>query len=229
VGGWACRAQPTRPYPAAVDSSTALFVADLVGVAVFAASGASAAVAKRLDVFGVVFVGCVAALGGGILRDLVINGFDGVEHDVPALAFDDWRYSVTAALSALLTFFLHPQLARVRRVVMLLDAAGLGLFTATGTVKALEFHVPVVGACILGMITGIGGGVLRDLLTAEIPLVLRREIYAVAALAGAVAIAVAHRLGVPGGPALIGAAVLTCLIRLVAIRRNWSAPTPRLP
>jgi uncharacterized membrane protein YeiH len=204
-----------------VETSTALFVADLIGVAVFAASGGSAGVAKRLDVFGVVFVGCVAALGGGVLRDVVIN-------ESPPLAFNDWRYSLTAALSALLTFWLHPQLARVRRAVLLLDAAGLGLFTATGTVKALEFGVPVVGACILGMMTGIGGGLLRDLLTGEIPLILRREIYAVASLAGAVAVAAAYRLGTPGVPALLGSAVLTCVIRLIAIRRNWSAPTARL-
>ena len=171
-----------------MDTATALLVADLVGVAVFAASGASAGVVKRLDLFGVVFVGCVAALGGGVLRDVVIN-------DVPAAGLR--RLALprsTAAVASLIVFRFHPQLARLRRTVLVLDAAGLGLFTAAGTLKALDFGVPVVGSCILGMITGIGGGLLRDLLTGEIPLVLRREIYAVAALIGAVVVAVGDRL-----------------------------------
>jgi uncharacterized membrane protein YeiH len=200
-----------------VDAPTALFVADLVGVAVFAASGGSAAVAKRLDVFGVVFVGSVAALGGGILRDIVIN-------QSPPLAFADWRYGATAAVAALLVFFFHPHLVRIRRFVLLLDAAGLGLFTATGTLKALDVGVPFVGACILGMVTGIGGGLLRDLLTGEIPVVLRSEIYAVASLAGAIAVALGRRLGAPTLAMLLGAAALTFAIRVTAMLRGWSAP-----
>ena len=198
-------------------SSTALLIADLVGVAVFAASGGSAGVAKRLDVFGVVFVGVAAALGGGILRDVVINEF-------PPLAFADWRYVVVASGASLLVFWLHPQLARVRRLVLLLDAAGLGLFTAAGTLKALQIGVPVVGSCVLGMITGIGGGVLRDILTGEIPVVLRREIYAVAALIGAIAVAIGQRSGVPSLAVLVGSAVIIFGIRVVALRRKWSAP-----
>jgi uncharacterized membrane protein YeiH len=200
-----------------VDAPTALFVADLVGVAVFAASGGSAAVAKRLDVFGVVFVGSVAALGGGILRDIVIN-------QSPPLAFADWRYGATAAVAALLVFFFHPHLVRIRRFVLLLDAAGLGLFTATGTLKALDVGVPFVGARILGMVTGIGGGLLRDLLTGEIPVVLRSEIYAVASLAGAIAVALGRRLGAPTLAMLLGAAALTFAIRVTAMLRGWSAP-----
>ncbi len=136
-----------------------LLVGDLVGVAVFAASGASAAIAKRLDLFGVGFVGFVAALGGGILRDLVIGA-------VPPLAFADWRYAVTAVLASVAVFWLHPQLSRLRRTVLLLDAAGLGLFTVTGTLKALHAGVPPVGACLIGMLTAIGGGLARDLLVA---------------------------------------------------------------
>jgi uncharacterized membrane protein YeiH len=105
-------------------SGYGLLVGDLIGVAVFAASGASAAIAKRLDLFGVGFVGFVAALGGGILRDLVIGA-------VPPVAFGDWRYAVTAVLASVAVFWLHPQLSRLRRTVLLLDAAGLGLFTVT--------------------------------------------------------------------------------------------------
>lgn len=197
---------------------TPLLVADLVGVAVFAASGATAAVVKRLDLFGVVFVGFIAALGGGILRDLVIG--------VPPLAFADWRYAAVALAVALATFWLHPQVNRLRRTVLVLDAAGLALFTVTGTAKAVAAGVPAFGACLLGMLTGIGGGLGRDLLTGEIPVVLRREIYAVAALFGAAVVVILRWLGLTGPAPLAGAAVLIFLVRLVALRRRWSAPTP---
>jgi uncharacterized membrane protein YeiH len=194
-----------------------LLVADLIGVAVFAASGATAGVAKRLDLFGVAFVGFVAALGGGILRDLAIGS-------VPPLAFADWRYAVTAVAASLLAFWLHPTLNRLRRTVLLLDAAGLGLFTATGTLKAIAAGVPPVGACLLGMLTAIGGGLARDLLTGEIPVVLRREIYAIIALGGAVLVTVMHRLGFSGLLPLVGAAGLMTGVRLIALYRKWSAP-----
>lgn len=202
-------------------TSTALLTADLTGVAVFAASGASAAVAKRLDLFGVVFVGLVAALGGGIFRDLVID-------EVPPLAFADWRYAATAALTAAAVFWLHPQLARLRTTVLVLDAAGLGLFTVTGTLKALDAQVPAVGACVIGMLTAIGGGLGRDLLTAEIPVVLRREIYAVAAFVGSVVVAVLSGLNHTGPVPLTAAALLVFGIRLLALRRRWSAPVATL-
>ncbi|GIF05882.1 trimeric intracellular cation channel family protein [Actinoplanes siamensis] len=195
----------------------ALLVADLIGVAVFAASGASAGVAKRLDLFGVAFVGFAAALGGGILRDLTIGA-------VPPLAFADWRYAMTAVLASLAVFWLHPRLNRVRRTVLVLDAAGLGLFTATGTLKAIGAGVPPVGACLLGMLTAIGGGLTRDLLTGEIPIVLQRDIYASVALGGAILVTVLHRLGWTGLVPLVTAAALMTGLRLLALYRRWSAP-----
>ncbi|SCL22082.1 Uncharacterized membrane protein YeiH [Micromonospora rhizosphaerae] len=202
-------------------TSTALLVADLTGVAVFAASGASAAVAKRLDLFGVVFVGVVAALGGGIFRDLVID-------EVPPLAFADWRYAATAAVTAVAVFWLHPQLARLRTTVLVLDAAGLALFTVTGTLKALDAHVPAVGACMIGMLTAIGGGLGRDLLTGEIPVVLRREIYAVAALAGSIVVALLSAYRHANALWLTAAATLVFVLRVVSLRRQWSAPVATL-
>ncbi len=194
-----------------------LLVADLIGVAVFAASGASAAIAKRFDLFGVAFVGFVAALGGGILRDLVIDA-------VPPLAFADWRYAITATIASMAVFWLHPQFSRLRRTVLVLDAAGLGLFTVTGTLKALNAGVPPVGACLIGMLTGIGGGVARDLLTGDIPVVLQRDIYAVVALGGAVAVTILDRAGAANPFLLAAAAVLMTAVRLIALRRRWSAP-----
>lgn len=194
-----------------------LLVADLIGVAVFAASGASAAVGKRLDLFGVAFVGFVAALGGGILRDLVIGA-------VPPLAFADWRYAITTTVASAAVFWLHPHFSRLRRTVLVLDAAGLGLFTVTGTLKALDAGVPPVGACLIGMLTAIGGGLARDLLTGDIPVVLQRDIYAVVALGGAVAVTVLERTGLANGLTLAAAAVVMIAVRLLALRRRWSAP-----
>ena len=194
-----------------------LLVADLIGVAVFAASGASAAVVKRLDLFGVAFVGFAAALGGGILRDLTIGA-------VPPLAFADWRYAVVAVIASLAVFWLHPQLARLRKIVLVLDAAGLGLFTVTGTLKALNAGVPPVGACLIGMLTAIGGGLTRDLLTGEIPVVLQRDIYAVVSLGGAVAVTVLQRFGLADPVTMGVTAVLMIFVRLLALRRHWSAP-----
>jgi uncharacterized membrane protein YeiH len=200
-----------------VTGGYSLLVADLIGVAVFAASGASAAVAKRLDLFGVGFVGFVAALGGGILRDLVIGA-------VPPLAFSDWRYAVTAVSASVAVFYLHPRLNRLRRTVLLLDAAGLGLFTVLGTLKALDAGLPAVGACLIGMLTGIGGGLARDLLTGEIPVVLQRDIYAVVALGGAAAVTLLNRLELAGPVPLASAAAAMTGVRLLALYRRWSAP-----
>ena len=207
-----------------MDTSDALLLGDLTGVAVFAVSGASAAISKHLDAFGVVFVGFVAALGGGIFRDLVIN-------IVPPLAFSDWRYSATAIGASMATFWFHPQIGRLARTVLVLDAAGLALFTVTGTLKALHAPTPVpaVGACLVGMLCGIGGGLGRDLLVAEIPVVLRREIYALASLAGAVVVVLFNRFGEDHAVPMIGAAALIFVVRMLALQRKWSAPTARRP
>ncbi|HEX6683135.1 MAG TPA: TRIC cation channel family protein [Candidatus Limnocylindrales bacterium] len=203
-----------------METTSALLIGDLAGVAVFAASGGSAAVAKRLDLFGVVFVGFVAALGGGIFRDLVL--------DTQPVAFTDWRYGATAAVASGTVFWLHARLERLRRTVLLLDAAGLALFTVTGTLKALDSGVPGGGALLIGMITGIGGGLARDLLVGEIPVVLRREIYALASLLGAIAVVGLDRTGVRTGLTMIGCGALVFVVRLTALYRRWSAPRPKL-
>jgi uncharacterized membrane protein YeiH len=202
-----------------VDSESALLIGDLAGVAVFAASGGSAAVAKRLDIFGVIFVGFVAALGGGIFRDLVI--------DTRPVAFFDWRYGATAALASSAVFWLHARLERLRRTILLLDAAGLALFTVTGTLKALDSGVPALGACLIGMLTGIGGGVARDILTGEIPLVLRREIYALAALLGSIGVVLLQWAHERTGLTMLLCGLLVFVVRLTAIYRHWSAPRPK--
>jgi uncharacterized membrane protein YeiH len=201
-------------------SETLLLVFDLVGVFVFALSGASAGVTKKLDLFGVVVVGVVSAIGGGVLRDLLVG-------DTPPFVLRDWRYLAVPTAASVVVFYFHPQLSRLRRVVLLSDAAGLGLFVVTGTAKALGAGVPAGGACAVGLLTGIGGGVLRDVLTGEIPVVLRREIYALAALAGAATVVVADALEVEGVVSAAVGASLVCGLRLLAMVRRWSAPVPR--
>ena len=201
--------------------STLTLVLDLCGVFVFALSGALAAVLRRLDVVGVVVVATVSAIGGGLLRDVLLP-------DVPPPALQDWRYIAVSALAAVIVFFFHPQVGRLTRAVRVFDAAGLGFFAVGGTAKALAAGLGPVPACVLGVLTGVGGGLLRDVLLREIPLVLRTgELYAVTALAGAVIVAVTDELGAYDASTAGVAVLVVFLLRVFAIRRNWSAPLPR--
>lgn len=201
-------------------SATLLLLFDLVGVFVFALAGASAGVAKKLDLFGVVVVGVASAIGGGVLRDLLLG-------TAPPFALKDWRYLVVPTAASIVVFYFHPQFSRLRRVVLVSDAAGLGLFVVAGTAKALDAGVPAVGATVVGVLTGIGGGVIRDLLTGEIPVVLRREVYALAALAGSVVVVVADGRGLEGAVSAGVGAALVFLLRILALLRRWSVPVPR--
>jgi uncharacterized membrane protein YeiH len=195
-----------------------LVTLDLVGAFVFSLSGALAAVRARLDIFGVVVVGIVTAIGGGILRDTLLGA-------TPPASLRHWPYLAVPAAAAVVVFYWHPQLARLRRTVLVLDAAGLGLFTVAGTRLALDAGLGAAGSCTLGLITGIGGGVLRDILLRQIPLVLQRgELYAIVALVGAAAVCVGHGAGLLGTPWLVGCAVAVFLLRMLALRRHWQAP-----
>jgi len=195
-------------------------VIELIGLVAFAASGALAAVRARLDVFGVVVLGLTTALGGGIIRDVLL----GVH---PPTTLRSWPYLLTAAVTGLVVFFFHPQVARLRRAVLLADAVGLGVFVTAGTTTALQHQVPAYTACLIGMTVGIGGGAIRDVLLREIPMVLRKEIYAVAALVGSVAVAVTAWLGLPDLWGTVIGSALVVAIRLTALWRHWNAPVPR--
>lgn len=198
-----------------------LVALDLIGVFVFALSGAMAAVRSRLDVFGVVVVGIVTAIGGGILRDTFLGA-------TPPASLRHWPYLAVPTAAAIVVFFWHPRLAKLRRTVVVLDAAGLGLFTVTGTRLALASGLGLAGSCAVGLITGIGGGVIRDVLLRQIPLVLQRgELYAIAALVGAAAVCAGRAAHLLGTPWLVGCAVAVFLLRVLAVRRHWQAPQPR--
>ena len=200
-----------------------LLALDLIGTFVFALSGAVAGVKQRLDIFGVLVLSFAAASAGGIMRDLLIGS-------VPPVAIRDWRYLAASVFAGLLVFIWFPRsrrLSRARNLVLIFDAAGLGLFAVAGTQKALGYGLNPVAAPLLGMLTGIGGGMLRDVLVSEIPHVLRADLYAVAALAGAVVVVLGHLMAAePTGAAILGAAVCFFL-RLFAIRRGWQLPVAR--
>jgi uncharacterized membrane protein YeiH len=159
----------------------------LAGSFAFGLSGGLAAIRKRLDLFGVAVVSVVAALTGGVVRDLLVG--------VPPQGFRDWRYLATAGAAGMLCFAFRNLIERLERGVQVLDALGLSLFCVTGTSAALVHAVPSFQAALLGAVTGVGGGILRDLLLGEVPAVLRRGLYAVPALAGATVVAGAHQAG----------------------------------
>lgn len=200
----------------------AITILDWVGTFAFALSGALVGVRKQFDLFGVLFLSFVAAVAGGIMRDVLIG-------DLPPAAVTHVHYFLIAVGAGLLTFFRYPAVASRQRQVLLFDAVGLALFAVVGAEKALAHGIHPLMAALLGMLTGIGGGMTRDVLAGETPFVLRSELYAVAALAGAATVACGHALGItPIYSALIGAAA--CLfLRLMAIYRNWRAPVARRP
>ena len=201
---------------------TLLLVLDLVGTFVFALSGATAGVKSRLDLFGVLVLSCAAGNAGGITRDVLIGA-------VPPAAISDWRYLAVSLLAGFVTFWRPSAIDRLRSPVLLFDAAGLGLFAVSGTQKALTFGLHPVMAALLGMLTGIGGGMTRDVLLSEIPTVLRADLYAVAALAGAAVVVIGAALRLPSTAVTIAGAVVCFGLRFLAIRRGWHLPVAHRP
>ena len=194
-----------------------LLLLDLCGTFAFALSGALAAVRRELDVFGVLVVAFAAAASGGIMRDLLIGA-------APPAALLDWRYLAVAVVAGLVVFFWSRIIERLQNPVRMLDAAGLSFFAVAGAEKALAFGLSPMMAALLGMLTGIGGGVARDVLLAEIPVVLRADLYAVAALAGAAVVVAGDLLEVAPIVATICGGLLCFGLRVMAIRWNWRLP-----
>jgi uncharacterized membrane protein YeiH len=195
-----------------------VLVLDLAGTFVFALSGAIAAVRHQLDIFGILVVSFAAATFGGIARDLLIGA-------VPPAAIDDWRYLAVSMVAGLVVFYCATAATRRHTPLLIFDAAGLALFAVSGSLKAIEYHTPPVAAVLLGTLTGIGGGIARDILVSEIPTVLRADLYAVAAIAGAAVVVIGAMLMLPFTLVTTTGAVLCFGLRFVAIRRGWSLPT----
>lgn len=206
-------------------AASTLLVLDLIGTFVFALSGAVAGVKERLDLFGVLVLSFAAGNAGGITRDLLIGA-------VPPGAISDWRYLAASLAAGLVVFFWYPLSERLRNLstlILIFDAAGLALFAVVGTQKALGYGLNPVMAALLGMLSGIGGGMLRDVLITQVPVVLRTDLYAVAALAGAGVVVVGHELNFPPSATALAGAALCFGIRLIAIRRGWRLPVANLP
>jgi uncharacterized membrane protein YeiH len=203
---------------------TLVLTLDLCGTFAFALSGAMAGVRRRLDIFGVLVLAFVTSSFGGLGRDLLIGA-------VPPAALRDWRYLAVSLTAGLIVFYWFTRVEKLHKPVLVLDAAGLAFFCVAGAEKALAFGLSPLMAALMGMLTGIGGGIVRDVLLTSVPTVLlRSELYAVAALAGAGLAVAGDLIGLPSVAAAIAGGVLCFGVRLIAIRRGWRLPVaPDLP
>lgn len=200
--------------------NTALLVLDLIGTFAFALNGALIAVrSTRLDIVGVVTLGMITALGGGTIRDVFLDA-------LPPATFVDWRYLAVAASGGLIAFFTGHYLERIYGAINALDAAGLSLFAVTGALKALDLGFGPAQAVVVGGITGVGGGTLRDVLIRQVPSVLSGGLYAVPAIVAATGVVVADALDVRGTVTVVGAAVLCFAIRMLGVHFDINAPFP---
>lgn len=196
---------------------TLLYLLDLIGTAAFAASGAWAGVRREMDLFGVMVLGMVTAIGGGTLRDILLG-------DIPPFCLKDETYLWLPIIISLAIFFGHRHLSQFKNPLLYFDAIGLGTFVVIGTGKALTFGLGPFGAVLMGVMTGTAGGLIRDVLSNQVPLILRKEIYASACLAGGGLMVLLHQTSLPRELTLLLTAGSVILLRVIAIRRNWSLP-----
>jgi len=194
-----------------------IYLLDLIGTAAFAASGAWVGVRKHMDLFGVLVLGMVTAVGGGTLRDLLLG-------DIPPFSLKDETYIYIAIGVSLAVFARREQFKAFEKPLLYFDAIGLGTFVVIGTTKAIDFQLGALGAILMGVMTGTAGGVMRDLFANQVPLILRREIYASACVAGGVLLVVLENSGVNRPVAALSAAAMVILVRLLAIHFDWSLP-----
>ena len=200
-----------------VHAAHLLLALDLIGTALSAAEGATTAMAVHLDLLGILVLSFVTALGGGIVRDVLIGS-------VPPSSIRDWRYAATALGAGLVMFGLHATTSMNGWVVTTLDAAGLAFFAVAGATKAAEFGLHPLLATMMGGITGVGGGTLRDLLIARVPSVLNVDVYASAALLGAAVTLLLIQGKVPKTMATVAGVAACFTLRMVAVALGWNLP-----
>ncbi len=209
---------PSSGQAPAMIRKQVVLAADLAGTVVFAIEGANAAIRAGLDLLGVLVLSFMVALGGGVIRDLLIGA-------TPPSAMRDWRYPALAFAAGLVTFLLHLQMQAVPTLLLTtLDAAGLALFAVAGAEKALDFGINPFIAMLMGAMTGCGGGVMRDILLARVPMVLVADIYASAALLGACVVVVGRRLGCPPAVAAVLGFIVCFALRMAAVQFGWQLP-----
>jgi uncharacterized membrane protein YeiH len=195
-----------------------LLAVDLVGTFVFAVEGALAGIRGDLDLLGLLVVSFVTALGGGTVRDLLIGA-------VPPNSIRDWRYGATAFAGGAAVFCFYQSFQHVpQQLLITLDAAGLALFAMAGAGKALEFGINPMISVLMGVLTGVGGGTIRDVLMARVPGILNTDIYASAALVGAAVMVIGLAVKVPRTIAMSVGGVCCFVLRMVAVAKHWNLP-----
>ena len=196
---------------------TLLYALDLLGTAAFAASGALAGIRRNMDLFGVLVLGMVTATGGGTLRDVLLG-------DTPPFIFKNETYFYLSIIVSLGVFLFHRRMGFLHPPLLYLDALGLGTFVVIGTGKALDYHLGYVGAVMMGVVTATAGGMMRDILSSQVPLVLQKEVYASACLVGGSLLYVLHFTSLPPVLSLVLSALAVILLRVCAIHFNWALP-----
>ncbi|CAL1519095.1 trimeric intracellular cation channel family protein [Chitinophaga sp. MM2321] len=197
---------------------TLYYFLDLAGTFVFAISGATAAKQRGLDLFGICVIAFIVACGGGIMRDLCIGA-------IPPAGLSNWRYLVVAMIATGMTLGLYPIVQKLNQPVLFFDALGLSLFAITGAQKSLAYGHNGEVAVLLGITTAVGGGVLRDILLNRIPVILEKEIYASAALLGALIVVLGNHLKwISSDWVSIFALIICFAIRLLALHYHWNLP-----
>jgi len=195
-------------------------VLELLAIFVAALAGGLAGVRRSFDLFGVLTISWITALAGGVLRDVMIGS-------IPPVGIANWKFVTVALLGGIVAFFGYPRVRKMRRTIIVLDAFALGLFVLIGTTKGMQYDVGKLAAVMVGLMTGIAGGVIRDLFVGEVPLVLAdRQFYAIPAMIGALLTALAWDYGVLGTLTRVGIVVFIIGFRLLALRRHWSVPAP---
>lgn len=190
---------------------------NLIGTLAFAISGAAAAYQKKLDLFGIVTLAYITACGGGIVRDLCIGA-------VPPAGLSDWRYLALSILASALVIGVNSLMQRLSHPVLLFDAVGLGFFAVFGAQKTLAYGHSIEAAIILGVVSAVGGGIMRDLLLNRTPIIMQKEIYASAALLAAVFQTVAHALGWSVHWSTWVGISLCFVLRFLSLRYHWNLP-----
>ena len=194
-----------------------IYAIDLLGTGVFAISGAMAGHRKGIDIFGATFMAFVTAIGGGSLRDVFLN--------IRPLWVEDGNYLIAIFVGVLISIVANKQLYTLAKTLTLFDAIGIGFFTVVGTLKSLDYGSSDIAAIMLGMFSAAMGGVIRDVLVNETPLILRKEIYASACLAGALLFVILNYFEVDTGWNAFISASLVFIIRIISVRFNLSLPS----
>jgi uncharacterized membrane protein YeiH len=200
-----------------MENLSVLYMLDLIGTAAFAASGAWAGISRKMDLFGVIVLALVTATGGGTIRDIILGA-------TPPFCLQDETYLYLSAAVAILVFFSPRLFHFIEHPLLYFDALGLGTFLVIGTDKALAYKLGPLGSVLMGTMTATAGGMVRDVLSGEVPLILRKEIYASACIAGGLLLVILNYIEIDNRISFLISALLVILLRVAAIHFKWSLP-----